>query len=182
MRPSQARQFQLGKRFRAVQVNGSFRPIADIRQTCILRLEMPNVPVPPFYAPPRWEGALIAVIGIAGYVLLAQLFGEGRGTVAGGFVVSFGVAVRIGWPLRKKVWFWATMLVLAALHVLLVVRFKWSAAADWKGPTFMPFMAADIALILAVVYLIYRWRYGVPTELVGEPVPRYADESDYPID
>jgi hypothetical protein len=45
----------------------------------------------------------------------------------------------------------------------------------------MPFMATDVALILAVVYAIYRWCYGVPAKLVGEPVRRYADENDYPI-
>jgi hypothetical protein len=140
-----------------------------------------DAPAPPFYAPPRWEGALIAVVGIVGYLLLAHFLGEGRGTVAGGFVTSFGVAVRIGWPLRKQLWFWVAILALGAVHAFAVAMFKWSAAADWKGPSFMPFMAADIALILVVIYFIYRWRYGVPAELIGEPDPRYADENDYPI-
>ena len=96
-------------------------------------------------------------------------------------MASFGVAVRICWPLRKQLWFWIALLGLAALHGFAVAMFKWSAAADWNGPTFMPFMAADIALILGVIYSIYRWHYGVPAELVGEPEPRYADEKDYPI-
>jgi hypothetical protein len=121
---------------------------------------------------------LIAAIGVVGYLLLAHLLGEGRGTVAGGFITAFAVAARIGWPLRKQLWFWVAMLGLAALHVLVITGFKWSAAEDWKGPTFMPFMATDIALILTVIYLIYRWRFGAPTELVGEPAPRYADEND----
>ncbi len=59
--------------------------------------------------------------------------------------------------------------------------FKWSAVADWKGPTIMPFMAVDTALILGVIYSIYRWLYGVPAELVSEPEPRYADQNDCPI-
>ena len=92
-------------------------------------------------------------------------------------MASFGAAVRISWPLRKQLWFWIVIAVLAALHTFSVVVFKWSAATDWSGPTIMPFMAADIALILVVIYLIYRWRYGVPTEVVGEPKPRYADEN-----
>ena len=142
---------------------------------------MTDAPVPPFYAPPRWEGALIAVVGIAGYLLLAHILGEGRGTVAGGLVVCFGVAVRICWPLRKQLWFWIALLGLAALHVFAVAMFKWSAVADWKGPTIMPFMAADIALILGVIYSIYRRLYGAPSELVSEPDPRYADQNDYPI-
>ena len=124
---------------------------------------------------------MIAVVGIAGYELLAYLLGDGRGTIAGGFLTAFAVALRICWPLRKQLWFWTTFVALAALHALVVAEFRWSAATDWKGPTLMPFMAADIALILGVVYFIYRRRYGAPTELVGEPAPRYADENDYRI-
>jgi hypothetical protein len=139
---------------------------------------MTGAPASPFYAPPRWEGAQIGVGGLIGYLLLAYFLGEGRGTVAGGFVTSFAVALRICWPLRKQIWFWLAILVLAALHVLAVVLFKWSAAADWKGPTFMPFMAADIVLILAVIYFIYRSIYGTPAQLVTEPEPRYAGDGD----
>ena len=72
-----------------------------------------------------------------------------------------------------------TLLGLAALHIALLAGFKWSAAADWN--TLIPFIYADFALILSVIYLIYRWRYGVPAELFSEPTPRYADESNYPI-
>jgi hypothetical protein len=143
---------------------------------------MTDQPVPPFYAPPRWESALIGIAALGGYLLLAYWLGEGRGTVAGGFLAAFLVALRICWPLRKQIWFWTVFLALAVIHALAVSGFEWSAAAHWTGPTFMPFMAADIALVLAVIYSIYRWRYGVPAELVGEPAPRYADEKDYPID
>jgi len=139
---------------------------------------MTGEPISPFYAPPRWEGALIAAVGLIGYLLIAHFLGEGRGTVAGGFVTSFAGALRICWPLRRLIWFWVAFLVLASLHVVAVAMVKWSAAAHWKGPQFMPFMVADIVLILVVIYAVYRSIYGPPNHLISEPERRYANDRD----
>ena len=154
-----------------------FRPIADISQTCIFCADMTRKAAPPFAAPPsRLEGALIGTVGFIAYLVLASALGEGRGTAAGGILTAFGVTLRICWPLRRQPWFWLTLAVLAALHVCAIALFKWSAAADWTGLTFSPFMAADCVLILVVIYLIYRSIYGPPPQLAeDEPGPRYAD-------
>jgi hypothetical protein len=132
---------------------------------------------PPFAAPPsRLEGGLIGTVGFIAYLLLAYALGEGRGTVAGGFLIAFALALRICWPLRKQLWFWFTLAALAALHVCAVALFNWSAAAAWTGLTFTPVMAADCGLILVAIYLIYRSIYGPPPQVgEDEPGPRYAD-------
>ncbi len=83
----------------------AFHPLRTLAKRAFLWSGMTDTPVAPFYAPPRSEAALIAVVGLAGYLLVAPILGEGRGTVAGGFVVCFGLAVRICWPLRKQLWF-----------------------------------------------------------------------------
>jgi NADH:ubiquinone oxidoreductase subunit 3 (subunit A) len=89
-----------------------------------------------------------------------------------------GITVRMSWPLRKEAWFWLLMLLLMALHIVAAMAFKWSAAAYWTGLTIMPFMAADIGLTLAVVYLVYRVKSGVPAQLFTPPDRRYADDVD----
>jgi len=157
-----------------------FRPIADISQTCIFCAEMTREAAPPFAAPPsRLEGVLIGIVGFVAYLVLAYALGEGRGTVAGGFLIAFAVALRICWPLRKQLWFWLTLVVLAALHVCALALFKWSAVANWNGPSLMPFIVADCALILGVFYLIYRSIYGPPPQLSEpKPGPRYAEDDD----
>jgi hypothetical protein len=139
---------------------------------------MKPTPASPFYAPARWEGALIATGAFIGYLLLAHLFGEGRGTAAGGFLTSFAIALRICWPLRRQMWFWLAMIGLGALHVFALVVFDWSAAADWTGLTYSPFILADVTLLLTIIYFIYRSIYGAPAQLVIEPEPRYAEDSD----
>jgi membrane protein implicated in regulation of membrane protease activity len=108
--------------------------------------------------------------------LFAYLLGEGRGTIAGAFLGAFALTVRASSPLRQKFWFWLAILVLAALHIFVVTAFSWSAAAHWTGLTLMPFMAADIGLLLAIVLFIYRLVYGSPARLFTSPEKRYAED------
>lgn len=70
------------------------------------------------------------------------------------------------------------MLTLGALHAISLVFFDWSFAAYWSGPTVMPFMAADIALLMSIIYLIYRTLYGVPAHLFLEQERRYAEDCE----
>jgi hypothetical protein len=121
---------------------------------------------------------LIGAGAFVGFLLLTYLFDGGIGTVGGAFLGSFAIVVRICWPLRKQLWFWLTILVLGTLHVLALVLFDWSAAADWTGLTAMPLMAADIALLLEITYFIYRSIYGAPAHMFIKREPRYAEGSE----
>lgn len=140
-------------------------------------LAVTKAPAAPFYLPRSWEAVSIGAASFLGYLALAYLLGEGRGTIAGAFLCAFGLAVRIGLPLRGKVWFRAAMLVLAALHLFVVAAFSWSDAAQWTGLMIMPFGAADTALVLVVIFLIYRLIYGAPVRLFTEPEPDYAEDA-----
>ena len=153
-------------------------PLRTLAKDACCRLNMSNTSAPPFYAPPRWEGAVIAIGAFLVFVLLTRLFGGGRASIAGAFVDCFGLAVRICWPLRQKVWLWIVMLALAGLHGAVLAFFDWSAAARWTGFTMMPFMTADITLVLGVIFLIYRTVYGPPAQLFAFPEPRYSEETD----
>lgn len=45
-----------------------------------------------------------------------------------GSVATFGFLVFIKWRLRRHAWFWAALLILAALHVLLISFISWTTA------------------------------------------------------
>jgi cell division protein FtsW (lipid II flippase) len=93
-----------------------------------------------------------------------------------GFVGSFAICLRICWPLRRERWFWVQISVLIVLHLLALFGVDWSAAKNWTGFTFIPFMFADVLIILGTVYLIYRALHGRPKRLVeSEDRKNYAD-------
>jgi hypothetical protein len=139
---------------------------------------MIGAPDSPFYAPSRWEGAVIGLGALLAYFVFAYVLGEGRGTIVGAFVCSFALAVRISWPLTRRVWFWFAIGVLAALHVATMAFVDWSFAAQWTGLTFMPFAAADTALLLVIIYFVFRSVYGAPDRLVTTPEPRYEEDAE----
>jgi hypothetical protein len=67
------------------------------------------------------------------------------------------LAVKLRWKLRKYVWFWATIVLILALHVPLFFLVHWS---DSKVPTIaysMPIGIADFLLIMAAVGLAEKF-------------------------
>lgn len=67
------------------------------------------------------------------------------------------VAVYLRWKLRKYVWFWATIVLILALHVPLFFVVRWP---DSKVPTIaysMPIGIADFLLIMVAVGLAEKF-------------------------
>lgn len=155
----------------------AFDPFLPLAKRAIFP-SMTGAPASPFYAPSRWEGAIIGLGALVAYFGFAYVLGEGGATIAGAFVCSFALVVRISWPLRRQVWFWLTIGVLAALHIAAVALIDWSFAAQWTGLSLIPFAVADTALLLAIIYFIFRSLHGVPDRLVMTPEPRYAQDAD----
>ncbi len=65
------------------------------------------------------------------------------------------LAVAIRWDLRKHVWFWATVVVLYALHLPLILKFRWP---DRRIPPLeiMPFALADLLITLGCIWLVEK--------------------------
>jgi hypothetical protein len=105
---------------------------------------------------PSWKG-ILAVIG--GTVLIGLLFlNFGRLELARPAVLSLIVIIYAfarKWELRRHVWFWITMTVIAALHIPLILCVPWTT--KWV-PVFViiPFGFADLALILAIIKLLEK--------------------------
>jgi cell division protein FtsW (lipid II flippase) len=123
-------------------------------------------PASPFSAPSRWEGLVAASLGTIVYVASLVWWDPGPGTIAGGFMTSLAICIRICWPLVKQLWFWLTMLVLILLHLFTIFGFSWEFAKDWTGLTLIPFMAIDVLFILFVVFFAFCAMYGRPAHLI----------------
>ena len=71
-----------------------------------------------------------------------------------------GIATAIKWKLRRHMWFWGTMTVLAALHFLLVLLVPWTT--KWiPALVVIPIGIADLYVML--------WVVAVVRKFVGEP-------------
>jgi hypothetical protein len=107
-----------------------------------------------------WRGGLCVFFGT---ILLALLFVSfGRFDLARPIMVSLamvGLAVTMRWKLRKHIWFWITMTVLAALHVPLILFVPWTT--KWIPAILIaPVGIADLYMML--------WVLAVVGKLMGE--------------
>ena len=65
------------------------------------------------------------------------------------------LAVALRWDLRKHVWFWATVIGLYALHLPLILKFRWPDR--WiSGVELMPYGLGDLLITLGCVWLVEK--------------------------
>jgi hypothetical protein len=98
-----------------------------------------------------WWGVLCGIIGSA---LLAWLFDHlGRFDLARPALFSIGmlgIAIAIKWKLRRNLWFWITMTILVALHVLLILFVPWTP--KWvPAIVVIPIGIVDLFAMLAIL-------------------------------
>jgi|SRR5579862_811314 len=110
-----------------------------------------------------WWSVLCLIIGSLPIYLLFDRFGRLNSALPTlTCVVSLAFAIVLKWNLRRKTWFWITIGVIAALHILLIVSVpwtdKWVPAAAYAG-------AASLDLVVILVIL------AVVEKLVGSPFP-----------
>lgn len=129
---------------------------------------MRDVPNAPFYAPPKWEGFLLAIPAIVSYLVAMWLGKPGYGTVIAGCMVGVIGSIRICSPLWKEWWFWLTIILLIGMHVLIVYFVDWSKADEWTSFSFIPFAIFDIIFILAIVYFMFVLIRGRPARLLQD--------------
>jgi hypothetical protein len=104
-----------------------------------------------------WWGVLCV---IAGTILLGLFFIEfGRFDLARPSLLTAAVVVLtiiMRWKLKRHVWFWLTMIILAALHVPLILFVPWKT--KWI-PAFViiPIGIADLYLMLWVLSVVGKF-------------------------
>jgi hypothetical protein len=68
-------------------------------------------------------------------------------------VVVFAMALK--WELRRRVWFWAVILTVVAMHLLLILSVPWTTR--WISALVMtPIAAADVAGIVALITILEK--------------------------
>lgn len=82
---------------------------------------------------------------------------SGRALAAWVFTIALVVSIRIFWGRRRLLWFWVTVVILAALHVLLVLCVPWPGVhTTIGGPALGPFGLLDIGIICGCFKLIEK--------------------------
>lgn len=104
-----------------------------------------------------WWGVLCV---IAGTILLGLLFLEfGRLDLARPSLITAAImvlAIIMRWKLKRHVWFWITMVILAGLHIPLILFVPWTT--KWI-PAFVtiPIGIADLYLVLWILSAVGRF-------------------------
>lgn len=108
-----------------------------------------------------WWGVLCWMAGCA--VIVWPFYHAGRLDLARPVLYSIGmlgIATAIKWKLRRHMWFWGTMTILAALHVLLVLLVPWTT--KWiPAIVVIPIGIADLYVMLWIVSAVGQFM-GAP--------------------
>ena len=107
-----------------------------------------------------WWGVLCVVFGTVLLALLFVFFGKfnlARPSLLSVAMVALAIGMR--WTLRRHVWFWITITVLAALHVPLILFVPWTT--KWvPALVIIPIGIADLYLILAILSVVGKFTGG----------------------
>jgi hypothetical protein len=110
-----------------------------------------------------WWGVLCGIIGSTLSAWVFDHFGRldlALPTLVSIAMLSFAIAIK--WKLRRRMWFWLTMLALAALHVPLVLFVPWTTS--WvPAPVTILFAIADLIAMLAILSVVGRFIEGSRT-------------------
>ena len=98
-----------------------------------------------------WWGVVCVIVG---GILLCRLFDHfGRFDLARPSLLSaamIAIVIALRWKLKRHIWFWITMSILAALHLSLILSFHWTA--KWiPAAVIVPFGIADCFVMLWIL-------------------------------
>jgi len=103
----------------------------------------------------KYTGLIIAALVLPVYLLFLYLDKPDIGLTASCCLGTIVFAIKMRWELRKHAWFWVIMAVVLALHVPLIVFWRWPDR--WiPGVALLPFALADISIVLGVVRVAER--------------------------
>jgi len=95
--------------------------------------------------------ALVILLCVAPvYFLIAD---PGRARAAAGCAAVFGITIWTRRHLRRKVWFWVVLVLLAAAHVPLILFVRWSNVS-MPPPVLLGAALVDFAYVCGPIWLI----------------------------
>jgi len=110
-----------------------------------------------------WWGVLCVIFGaIPLFLLFAHVsrLALARPTLDSVAMVIIAIAMR--WYLRRHVWFWITMIIIAALHVPLILFVPWTTR--WvPAIVIIPIGLVDLWVMLTVLSVVGKFMGGPKT-------------------
>lgn len=113
-----------------------------------------------------WIGAGICLFPV--YLLFSALGAPGRGTAAICFGGAMIVLVRLRWDLKNRMWFWASVTLLALLHIALILFVPWPNKNSTL-PVILPVGILDALSVSFLIQLVAR-KMG-PADRKGDDLP-----------
>lgn len=92
---------------------------------------------------------------VPAFALFAYFGDPGRGRAAAGSTIVLMYAARGCWDLRRHTWFWVTLTIFIALHVLLILLVPWSSKS-YPGTALLPIAAVDYGIVYGAIKLIEK--------------------------
>src|SRR4051794_36866833 len=129
---------------------------------------MTEKPRTPFIGTTSAEGLVVGGAAIAFGIIAGIFVGDDEGSVAGLSFGAIAALIVISWPVRKQPWFWTVVTIFTAVHVVAVVHFDWSFTREWSGRVFASLIYPDVAIMMSLVYAVYRLKYGKPAEVIAD--------------
>ena len=113
-----------------------------------------------------WWGVLCVIFGTILLALLFDHFGKlalARPSFISVAMVALAIVMR--WKLRRHVWFWITITILAALHLPLILFIPWTT--KWiPAIVIAPIGIADLYAMLWVLSVVGKFVEG-PKSAIG---------------
>ena len=106
--------------------------------------------------PTDWSGTIIGVMLLPVLFFFIYVGKAELGFTACIVLAMFLIAVRLRWKLRKHVWFWATIVLILALHVPLLFIVRWP---ETNVPTIvysMPLATVEFLLMMGAISLAQK--------------------------
>ena len=103
--------------------------------------------------PTDWSGTIIGAMLLPVLFFFIYIGKAELGFTACIVLAMFLIAVRLRWKLRKHVWFWATIVLILALHVPLLFIVRWP---ETNVPTIvysMPLATVEFLLMMGAISL-----------------------------
>jgi hypothetical protein len=95
---------------------------------------------------------LAILLAVPVFFLFAYSGDPGRGRAAAISVGVIVIAVRARWDLKNNPWFWTTVAIIAACHILLVLFVPWTSRS-YPGYALLPVGVLDFAIIYGAIKL-----------------------------
>ena len=77
-------------------------------------------------------------------------------------IAVLGFLIKVKWKLRRCAWFWITMTIIAALHVLLLLFIPWTT--KWVPAIAIAAIdSADFIVVLAILSIVGKYLEGPTT-------------------